>query len=92
MVLDIIALVVMLVIAGVGIWLVVIIGGLPGKMARAANHPQTNAINMLAWVGLITGVGWFLALIWAQTKPGPAVPEQPLQAPEQKQAGMEEGQ
>ena len=69
MILDFIALFIMAVLLAVGIWIVVLIGNLPGNMARAAGHPQAEAISMLAWVGLITGIGWFLALIWAKHKP-----------------------
>ena len=70
MVLDIFALVVMLVLIGVVIWLVVLLGPLPGKIARQRSHPQSDAIMVLGWVGLVTlGIGWFAALIWAFTKP-----------------------
>ena len=69
MILDIFALLVMLVLAAVAIALVVFLGTLPGKWAREANHPQAEAINVLAWVGLLTGgIGWFAALVWAKYK------------------------
>ena len=68
--LEIFALIVMLLLAAVGIWLVVLLGNLPGNIAREAGHPQAKAITVLSWVGLLTlGVGWFAALIWANTKP-----------------------
>ena len=68
--LDIFALVVLLVLIAVVIWLVVLIGNIPGNIARAANHPQAEAISVLAWIGLLTlGVGWFIALVWARTRP-----------------------
>ena len=68
--LDLFALVVLLLLVGVGIWLVVLLGSLPGNIARAAEHPQAEAITMLSWVGLLTlGVGWFAALVWAKSKP-----------------------
>ena len=41
--LDIFALVVLLVIAAVAIWLVVLVAGIPGKMARASEHPHADA-------------------------------------------------
>ena len=70
MMLEIIALVVLAVLVAVAIWLVVLIGNIPGNMARAANHPQADAISLLAWIGLLTlGLGWFVALVWAKTKP-----------------------
>ena len=68
--LDIFALVVLLLLVGVGIWLVVLLGNLPGNIAREAGHPQVEAITVLSWVGLLTlGVAWFAALVWAKTKP-----------------------
>lgn len=66
--LEVFALVVLMVLIAVTIWLIVLIGNIPGNMARAANHPQAEAINMLAWIGLLTlGLGWFAALVWAKT-------------------------
>lgn len=68
--LEIFALIVLGVLIAAVIWLVVIIGRIPGNMARAANHPQAEAINLLAWIGLLTlGLGWFVALVWAKTTP-----------------------
>ena len=77
--LDIFALLVLLVLAAavVGIW--VILGFLPGKIARQRNHPQAEAINMCGWWGVITlGILLPLAFIWAYTKP---VKEGALAAP-----------
>ena len=63
--LEIFALVVLGVLALVGVWL-----NVPGNIARAAEHPQADAISMLAWIGLLTlGLGWLVALVWAKTKP-----------------------
>jgi len=73
MVLDIFALVVILLLLGVVIWLVVLLGNMPGEIARKNNHPQARAITALGWIGLITmGVGWFVAMVWAYYKPGAA--------------------
>ena len=70
MVLDIFALVVIALLIGVVIWLVVLLGNLPGDIARKRNHPQAEAISALGWIGLITmGVGWFIAMVWAYYKP-----------------------
>ncbi len=69
MVLDIFALIVMAVLIAAAIGLVVFLGTLPGKWAREAGHPQVDAINVLAWVGLLTGgIGWFVALVWSRYK------------------------
>lgn len=71
--LDLFALAVILIIAAVGIWLVLLIGHIPGDMARKISHPQSDAITMLAWVGLLTGgVGWLAALVWCRVKVTPA--------------------
>lgn len=68
--LEIFALIVLGVLVAAAIWLVVLIGNIPGNMARAAGHPQAEAISMLAWIGLLTlGLGWFIALVWAKAKP-----------------------
>ena len=73
MVLDIFALAVMLLLLGVVIWAVVLLGNMPGEIARKNNHPQARAITALGWIGLITmGVGWFVAMAWAYYKPGAA--------------------
>jgi hypothetical protein len=71
MALDIFALVVILLLLGVVIWLVVLLGNMPGEIARKRNHPQAQAITALGWIGLITmGIGWFVAMVWAYYQPG----------------------
>ena len=73
MFLDIFALVVIALLLGVVIWLVVLLGNMPGEIARKRNHPQAQAITALGWIGLITmGIGWFVAIVWAYYKPDPA--------------------
>ena len=70
MALDIFALLVIFVIIAAAIWIVVTLGALPGKLAAARNHPQTDAINILGWIGILTmGIGWLIAIVWAYTKP-----------------------
>jgi hypothetical protein len=57
-----------LIAAVVAIW--VILGMLPGRIARKRNHPQAEAINMCGWWGVITlGILLPLAFIWAYTRP-----------------------
>lgn len=81
MVLDIFALAVMFLLLGVVIWLVVLLGNMPGEIARKRNHPQAEAITALGWIGLITmGVSWFVAIVWAYYKPdNPDVADSDLQ-------------
>lgn len=70
MALDIFALIVLAVIIAVVIWLVTLLGPLPGKIAEQRRHPQADAIRVLGWIGLITlGVGWLVALVWAYMRP-----------------------
>lgn len=72
MALDIFALAVMALLIGVAIWLVVLLGNMPGDIARKRNHPQAQAISVLSWIGLVTGIGWFIALVWAYYTPAVA--------------------
>jgi len=84
--LDIFALIVMAILLAVAIWLVVLLGSMPGSIAEKRGHPQVDAIKALGWIGLITmGIGWFIAIVWAYTVPmaevcnkaGEKQPEQP---------------
>ena len=69
--LDILALIVLLVLAAAAIAIFVAIGRIPGDLARRDSHPQAEAINLLAWFGLLAGgLGWVLALIWSRTRIG----------------------
>jgi len=73
MFLDIFALVVIAIVLALVIWLVVLLGSMPGDIARKRQHPQAEAISALGWVGIITmGLGWFIAIVWAYYKPGAA--------------------
>ena len=70
MILDLFALLVLGVLVAVAIWLVVLLGPLPGKIARRRGHPQADAIYVLGWIGIVTlGLAWPVALVWAYTKP-----------------------
>ena len=67
---DIFALIVIVVIIAAAIWIVVTLGSLPGKIARERDHYQAEAINILGWIGILTlGISWFVAIVWAYTKP-----------------------
>jgi H+/Cl- antiporter ClcA len=73
MFLDIFALVVIAILLALVIWLVVLLGNMPGDIARKRQHPQAEAISALGWIGIITmGLGWFVAIVWAYYKPGAA--------------------
>jgi len=67
--LDYFAFVVMAVLVGVGIYVAVVLGALPGRIAEQRGHPQVDAIRITGWFGLITlGLLWPFALIWAYTR------------------------
>ena len=71
MFLDIFALLVIALLIGVVIWLVVLLGNMPGDIARKRNHPQAEAITALGWIGILTlGMSWFVGIVWAYYKPG----------------------
>ena len=57
------------------VWIYVEMAKFPGTTAKERGHPQAEAINVLAWVGLLFGaVPWVVALVWAYTNPaGPSV-------------------
>jgi len=66
---DVFVFVVLTVIIAAVVFIAVKLGGLPGKIAKSRNHPQADAINVCAWLGLITlGVAWPIALVWAYTR------------------------
>ena len=68
--LDLFAVFILLVLfaCAVGVW--VVLGMLPGRIARARNHPQAEAITMCGWWGVLTmGLLLPLAFIWAYYDP-----------------------
>jgi hypothetical protein len=67
---DIFALIVILVTIAAAIWIVVTLGSLPGRIARERRHYQAEAIAILGWIGILTlGISWFIAIVWAYTRP-----------------------
>ncbi len=71
MFLDIFSLVVIGILVGFVIWLVVLLGPMPGNIAKQRGHPQADAVNVLGWIGVITlGLAWPIALIWAFIRTG----------------------
>ncbi|MCA9234347.1 MAG: DUF3302 domain-containing protein [Planctomycetales bacterium] len=63
------ALVLLFALAAAGIGVVVVLAALPGRIAAARRHPQAEAVNVCGWLGLLTGVGWVVALVWAYWRP-----------------------
>lgn len=63
---DYMSFVVFGIITTVFVSLIVLIGSLPGKIAARRNHPQATAINVAAWISLLTlGALWPIAFVWA---------------------------
>jgi uncharacterized protein DUF3302 len=69
---DIIAFLVFAVLIGVAVIVIVLLGQLPGQIAKKRGHPQAAAINVAGWLGLATlGILWPIAFIWAFLNPVP---------------------
>ena len=69
-VLGIFSLIVLTTLVATGIGVVVWLAMLPGKIAFKREHRQAEAIRVAGWLGLLTGIVWILALIWAYTRVG----------------------
>ena len=67
---GIFALIVLTCLVATAIAVVVWLAMLPGKIAAQRQHPQADAVRIAGWLGILTGVVWILALIWAYTKFG----------------------
>ncbi len=65
--LGIFALIVLLTLVATILAAVVWLARFPGKVAHQRGHPQADAINVAGWVGILTGIVWIVALIWAYT-------------------------
>jgi hypothetical protein len=68
--LGIFALIVLTTLVATTLAVIVWMAMLPGKIAAQRQHPQADAIRIAGWLGIITGVVWILALIWAYTSFG----------------------
>ena len=53
------------VVGGGFLGLIVLVLGLPGRIAVARHHPEADAVNLLGWIGAFTVLPWAQALIWA---------------------------
>ena len=62
---DYITFAAMFVIAAAFLVGVILILGLPGRIAIARNHPEADAIYAMGWVGFLAVVPWIQAFIWA---------------------------
>ena len=70
MFIEIFALVVIVILIVAALAIVVLLGSMPGRIARDRNHPQADAIRVCGWWGVLTmGLLLPLAYIWAYTNP-----------------------
>ncbi|MEK6249259.1 MAG: DUF3302 domain-containing protein [Planctomycetales bacterium] len=70
MLLDYFALAVLLILVTAGVVIWVLLGIMPGRIARDRNHPQADAISVCGWWGVLTlGLLLPLAYIWAYSNP-----------------------
>jgi len=77
-ILDLFALFVLFVLVATAVAAWVSLGMMPGRIARARNHPHADAIGVCGWWGVITlGLLLPVAYIWAYTYPPYRKPEQP---------------
>ena len=68
--LDVFALIVLAVLALTVLGVLVFLARWPGNIAQSRGHPQTDAIRIAGWLGVLSfGILWPLAFIWAHTKP-----------------------
>ncbi len=83
--LSIFALIILLILLVVAVAVWVMLGMMPGKIARQRNHPQAEAINVCGWWGVITmGLLLPIAWIWAYTNPaGNNIQQQPVNKEEE---------
>lgn len=68
--LDVFALIILIVLLVAIVAGAVALGMAPGRIARARDHPQADAVNVCGWCGILTmGILLPLAYIWAYYKP-----------------------
>ncbi|MEZ5502459.1 MAG: DUF3302 domain-containing protein [Halioglobus sp.] len=62
---DYVTFVTLMILVAAGLTLLVLMAGLPGKIAIARNHPDAEAVKMMGWAGFLAVVPWIQAFIWA---------------------------
>jgi NADH:ubiquinone oxidoreductase subunit 6 (subunit J) len=83
--LDIFATIVLILVIATAVVVLVVLAMMPGKIAAQRKHPQAEAINVAGWLGMLTGIIWILAMIWAYMKPATSDTQQavePIEDPE----------
>ena len=65
---KIFALIVWAILLAFVVWIIVVLGSMPGKVAEKRNHPDKDAIKIGGWVTLFfVPPGWAFVLMWAYT-------------------------
>lgn len=55
-----------LLVAGIGaMTVIVLMAGLPGRIAIARNHPEAEAVRLMGFLGFLPLLPWIQAFIWA---------------------------
>lgn len=68
--LDVMTITIILIVLGVNVFFLLWLAALPGQVARGRQHPQSEAINVLGWLSLVTFFAtWPFALVWAYARP-----------------------
>jgi hypothetical protein len=57
--------VVLLVCVMTGLFFLVWLAGLPGRIAIARKHPDAEAVQIMGYAGFLVAVPWIQAFIWA---------------------------
>jgi hypothetical protein len=69
-VLDVVALIILAIVVVAVISLLVALAIVPGRIAQKRQHPQTDAIRVGGYLGILIAPLWVLAFIWAYTRSG----------------------
>ena len=56
---------VLLVCVMIGLYFLVWLAGLPGRIAIARKHPDAEAVMVMGYAGFLVAVPWIQAFIWA---------------------------
>jgi hypothetical protein len=68
--LDVAALLILAIVAVAVVCLLVALAIVPGRIAQRRQHPQTDAIRVSGYLGILFAPLWLVALIWAYTRSG----------------------
>ncbi len=51
--------------AAAAVVVLVLLAGLPGRIAIGGHHPEAEAGKIMGWAGFLAAVQWIQAFIWA---------------------------